>query len=120
MDSVAFAATIGGSVVALAGVEATAWSVSQQRKSAQELAAAQHEHERRLARGARLFERRVAVYEELLVFLTTVYEEVRDIRSPMTGRVDDDREPDRRVIGRVESDDSERFDVLVVERVRDA
>src|SRR6266508_4561494 len=58
VDAVALAATIGGSVVAFAGVGATAWSASVQRRSARELAESRHEHELRLARGARLFERR--------------------------------------------------------------
>jgi Tfp pilus assembly protein PilN len=63
MDWVAFAATVGGSAVALAGVTVTAWGIAQQRKSARELAAEQHAHERRLASGARLFEERAAVYD---------------------------------------------------------
>jgi hypothetical protein len=69
VDSVALAATIGGSVVGLAGVGATAWGSWLQRGSAKELAASQHEHERELARGARLFDRRQPVYEEMLRLL---------------------------------------------------
>jgi hypothetical protein len=69
VDPVALAATIGGSAVGIAGVAATAWSNWLQRDSAKELAALQHEHERELARGARLFERRAPVYEEMLTLL---------------------------------------------------
>jgi hypothetical protein len=66
VDSVALAAAIGGSVVGLAGILATAWSSWLQRESSRELAGRQHEHERELARGARLFERRAPVYQEML------------------------------------------------------
>jgi hypothetical protein len=69
LDAVALAATIGGSVVALAGVGAAAWGVAQQRASARELATSQHQHERDLARGARLFDRRAEVYERMLAFM---------------------------------------------------
>ena len=69
MDPVALAATIGGSTVGFAGIAATAWSNRQQRESARELASLEREHERKLARGARLYERRVAVYEEMLTLL---------------------------------------------------
>jgi hypothetical protein len=69
MDSVALAATIGGSVVGLTGVAATAWSSWLQHDSAKELASTQHEHERELARGARLYERRATVYEQTLTLL---------------------------------------------------
>ena len=65
MDGVALAATIGGSVVALAGVGATAWGIKQQRESAKELEASRQTHERLLASGERLFEKRSAVYEEM-------------------------------------------------------
>jgi hypothetical protein len=53
VDAVALAATIGGSVVALAGVGATAWGAKQQRESAKELEESRQEHERQLASGAR-------------------------------------------------------------------
>jgi hypothetical protein len=66
---VALAATIGGSLVGIAGVGATAWSNWLQRVSAKELASLQHQHERELARSARLFERREPVYEETLTLL---------------------------------------------------
>jgi hypothetical protein len=65
MDEVALAATIGGTVVGLAGVTATAWSSWLQRASSRELAASEHAHERELARGARLFEHRAPVYEQM-------------------------------------------------------
>jgi hypothetical protein len=71
MDAVALAATIGGSVVALAGVGATVWAAAMQRASAGELATAQREHERDLARGARLFDKRGAVYEAMNAYLLT-------------------------------------------------
>ena len=83
-DYVALAATIGGSVVAVAGVGATVWSGWQQRKSANELADREHAHERDLARGARLFQRRAEVYEELLGFLMTVNERVNATVPVMT------------------------------------
>jgi hypothetical protein len=63
------AATIGGSVVGVAGVAASVWSNWLQHVSARELSARQQEHERELARGARLFERRAPVYEETLKLL---------------------------------------------------
>ena len=66
MDTVALAATVGGSIVALAGVGATAWGVKQQRESARELESARARHERRLASGGRLFEKRAAVYERMM------------------------------------------------------
>ena len=69
MDSVALAATIGGSVVGLAGVGVSAWSNWLQQGTARDLASKQHEHERELARSARLFERREPVYEETLLLL---------------------------------------------------
>jgi hypothetical protein len=69
VDSVALAATIGGSLVGLAGVGVSAWSNWLQRDSAKELASLQHEHERELARGARLYERRAPVYEQTLTLL---------------------------------------------------
>jgi hypothetical protein len=67
---VALAAAIGGSVVGVAGVAASAWSNWLQHVSTRELASRQHEHERQLARGARLFERRAPVYEEICGFST--------------------------------------------------
>jgi hypothetical protein len=76
VDTVALAATIGGSVVALAGVSVTAWGIYQQRESAKELSAAQHTHEQRLARGARLFDARAEVYEAMLAFLQVWIERV--------------------------------------------
>jgi hypothetical protein len=69
VDAVALAAAIGGSVVGVAGVAATAWSAWLQHVSARELSERQQEHERGLARGARLFERRADVYEEMLRLL---------------------------------------------------
>ena len=74
----ALAATVGGSVVALAGVGVTAWSVRQQREAARELAALQHGHERDLARGARLFESRAVAYEAMLGFLQVWWERIID------------------------------------------
>jgi hypothetical protein len=41
-DTVALAATLGGTAVGLAGVGVTGWSVWLQRKQALELAASQH------------------------------------------------------------------------------
>lgn len=76
MDSVALAATIGGAVVGVAGVAATAWSSWLQKASANELASRQHDHERELARGARLFERRAPVYEKMLKLLNVWVERV--------------------------------------------
>lgn len=76
MDAVALAATIGGSIVALAGVGATAWGIKQQRESAKELEASRQTHERLLASGERLFEKRSAVYEEMVGLLRLLWEEV--------------------------------------------
>jgi hypothetical protein len=84
MDEVALAATIGGSLVGLAGIGATAWSSWQQRESAKELAAAQQKHERQLASGARLFDRRAAVYEDMLRFLNVWMERVDATEKMMT------------------------------------
>lgn len=50
----------------------------QQRKSAREIAALQHEHELSLARGERLFERRAAAYEAMLNFLQIWWERIAD------------------------------------------
>ena len=83
MDSVALAATIGGSVVGLAGVGATAWSSWLQRASAKEITASQHEHERELARGARFFDRRALAYEEMLRLLSVWAERVHDAQRIM-------------------------------------
>ena len=76
VDSVALAATIGGSVVALAGVGATAWGIKQQRESAKELEASRQTHERQLASGERFFKKRSAVYEEIDGLLRLLFEEV--------------------------------------------
>jgi hypothetical protein len=76
MDVVALAATIGGSVVALAGVAATAWGIKQQRESAKELETSRQAHEQRLARGERLFEKRSAVYEEMIGLLRRWHEQI--------------------------------------------
>lgn len=65
MDAVALAATIGGSVVALAGVGASAWGAKQQRESAKELEESRQEHERRQASGARYSEKLSAIYEDM-------------------------------------------------------
>jgi hypothetical protein len=65
VDAVALAATIGGSVVALAGVGATAWGARQQRESAKELEDSRHEHERQLASGERYSEKLSAIYEDM-------------------------------------------------------
>jgi len=69
VDTVALAATIGGSLVALAGVGATAWGIKQQRESAKELEDSRQTHERLLASGERLFEKRSAVYEKMVGLL---------------------------------------------------
>jgi hypothetical protein len=84
VDTVALAATIGGSMVGLAGVLATAWSSLQQRRSASELASAQHTHERELARGARLFKRRQPIYEEMVLLLSPWVERVQATERLMT------------------------------------
>jgi hypothetical protein len=76
VDSVALAATIGGSLVGLAGVGVSAWSNWLQQGTARDLAATQHEHERELARGARLYERRAPIYETTLNFLNLWMERV--------------------------------------------
>jgi hypothetical protein len=65
VDAVALAATIGGSVVALAGVGATAWGAKQQRESAKELEDSRQEHERQLASGERYYEKLSAIYGDM-------------------------------------------------------
>jgi hypothetical protein len=80
---VALAATIGGSIVALAGVAVGAWTTSVQRRQAVELAEAQHEHERKLAQGERLFERRASVYEAMIGNVHALMEHV-EAREPLT------------------------------------
>jgi hypothetical protein len=82
MNAVALAATIGGSVVALAGVLGNAWNTWVQRRQALELAEAQHEHERKLARGDRLFERRASVYEAMIGSAHALMEHV-EAREPL-------------------------------------
>jgi hypothetical protein len=59
-----------------AGVAVTGWSSWVQRQSAKELASLQHEHERELARGARLYDRRAPVYEQTLTLLNVWMERV--------------------------------------------
>jgi hypothetical protein len=76
VDPVALAATVGGSVVALAGVGATAWGIKQQRESAKELETSRQTHERLLASGARLFEKRSTVYEQMVRRVADWLEEV--------------------------------------------
>jgi hypothetical protein len=93
VDSVALAATIGGSVVGLAGVGLSAWSNWLQRDSAKELASLQHEHERDLARGGRLYERRALVYEETLTLLYPWMDRV-DMTEPVWRSADDPGPPD--------------------------
>lgn len=63
-DAAAQAAAIGGSVVGVAGVYFGWLSSRGQRRHAERLAAGQHDHERRIARG-RLFDLRAEAYEEL-------------------------------------------------------
>jgi hypothetical protein len=76
MDPVALAATIGGSLVGLAGVSATAWGAKQQRESATELETSRQTHEQRMASGARLFEKRSDVYERMIGVLHRWTEQV--------------------------------------------
>ena len=78
MDEIALAATLGGTAVGLAGIAVTAWGAWQQREPAKELAELQHEHERDLARGARLFERRSDVYEAMIGYAQVWWERVAD------------------------------------------
>lgn len=69
MNAIAFAATIGGTVVAVAGVW-FGWLQSKgERHQAVVLAGKQHEHERKMARGERLFDARAVAYQELLRML---------------------------------------------------
>src|SRR5262245_41124157 len=55
VDAVGLAAAIGGSVVGLAGVAATAFASWNQGRQATALAEQQHEHELKMARGERVF-----------------------------------------------------------------
>jgi hypothetical protein len=84
VDTVALAATIGGSLIGLAGVGVTAWGARQQRESAKDLATSQQEHERDLARGARLFDSRAVVYEGLLTFMQVAIERLEKTEPVMT------------------------------------
>jgi hypothetical protein len=93
MDTVALAATIGGSVVALAGVGATAWSAWTQRTSARELAKEQHTHERDLARGARLFDKRASVYEAMIAYLLIWMQRI-EATEPRWRRADEPEPPE--------------------------
>jgi hypothetical protein len=74
MDEVALAATIGGTVLGLAGLGATAWSTRADREQTRELATKGQAHERDLAHRARMFERRSEAYvsaaQDLRVVLT--------------------------------------------------
>jgi hypothetical protein len=94
VDAVALAATIGGSLVGLAGVGATMWSVRQQRESAKELAASQQAHERLLASGERLFEKRAAVYEGMVGVVQSWAEKVEDTE-PILRLADDAAAPEQ-------------------------
>jgi hypothetical protein len=76
MDAVALAATIGGSLVGLAGVGATAWGATQQRDSAKELETSRQTHEQRMASGGRLFEKRSDIYERMIGVLHRWAEQV--------------------------------------------
>jgi hypothetical protein len=78
MDVVALVATVGGTLVGLAGIGVTAWGARQQRESAKDLAGLQHEHERDLARGARLFDRRSDVYEAMIDYVQVWWERIAD------------------------------------------
>ena len=89
----ALVATIGGSVVALAGVGVSAWSNWLQQGTARDLASKQHEHERELARGGRLYERRAPIYEQMLKLLNVWMERV-DATEPIWKYADDPGPPD--------------------------
>jgi hypothetical protein len=78
VNTIALAATIGGSVVGLAGVIGNVVNGWIGRKQAIELAENEHEHQRELARGERLYARRASVYEEMLGFNYVVMARVED------------------------------------------
>jgi hypothetical protein len=63
VDAVALAATIGGSLVAVAGIGGNVYIARLQRRTEVKLAEDRQQHERDLARGQRLYERRAPVYE---------------------------------------------------------
>jgi hypothetical protein len=93
MDAVALAATIGGTVVGVAGVGATMWATWTQRVSARELGAEQHKHERDLARGARLFDKRASVYEAMNAYLLTLVQRI-EATEPMWQRANEPEPPE--------------------------
>jgi hypothetical protein len=82
VDAVALAASIGGTVVGVAGVISGIVLAQIQRGQAVALAASQHVHERELARGDRLYERRAPTYEAVIGIIQTVMEHV-EARSPL-------------------------------------
>jgi hypothetical protein len=84
MDSVGFAAAVGGAVVGLAGVLGNSWSSWVQRKEANDLAAKQHEHEGKLSRGDRLYERRAPVYEAVVAFAYLVMDRIENTEPLIT------------------------------------
>ena len=65
MDAIAFAATIGGSVVALAGIGLTGWNAAKDRR-----------HQRQLAGEARVYEARAKTYVDLLATLARMLREM--------------------------------------------
>jgi hypothetical protein len=82
VNTVALAATIGGSVVGLAGVISNVVLAKLRQGQELDLADRQHVHERELARGDRLYERRALVYEQMMGVVATTMEHV-ERRNPM-------------------------------------
>jgi hypothetical protein len=68
VDAVALAATIGGSIVGVAGIGGSVYIARLQRKTEVKLAEDRQQHERDLARGQRLYERRAPIYEATVAF----------------------------------------------------
>jgi hypothetical protein len=82
VNAVALAATIGGSVVGLAGVISNVVLAKLRQGQELDLADKQHVHERELARGDRLYDRRAPVYESMMKIVQPVMEHVES-RNPL-------------------------------------
>jgi hypothetical protein len=87
VDAIAIIATIGGFVVAIAGLIANVVIAKLQRGQALELAEKAHAHERELARGDRLYESRTQVYEAMMKTVHAIREHV-EATEPTSSRVD--------------------------------
>jgi hypothetical protein len=81
-NTLALVTTIGGFVVALAGVISNVVISWLRRGEDLELAEKQHAHERELARGTRLYERRAPLYQRMMAIVQPTMEHV-EARTPI-------------------------------------